>query len=315
MRLKHKLKLSDIEETLKLRKELSSLIALGVSSKKLGDAFVLYISSLMTNAIVIKQKNTAPLSEIVAHFRQNQHSSFYILDLFSGNRTQNELDQIVADLNFYRDYIWELGLKIALIASCDTLQYIYSNAYDFISFNNFIAYFEDDSIDVEIKADFSKLEEATRDCREYLKQPRISIEIRIQKLYKLASLAYQMSDYRLALRRYQELLKLSQKSKNRFFEATSNAGLAGCFIFFENYPQAFYCAEESARLFRDLKHRDNEANGVLLVGEIYLRKNDFDKALSYFQRALALLDGVNTQNLEATIMADIGRVYSNKFEL
>ncbi len=308
--LDEKLKLFDIEETLELRKDTSCLIMIGVSSQRLGKAFCAYLSSITDKSKLLDKKNLTPLTDIVETHRQEQYDGFYILDFSAEQYADKELSELVSNLNFYRDYIGELGLKIIVVASSEVMQYIYSNAYDFVSFNNFMAYFDDVKIDIDIKVDLSKLEEAQKDYKEYIRQPQISAEIKMQKLYELANTALWMSVHDVAIKYFQELLKFSQKKKNFFFEAASHGGIAICLRHFDLYDSAIFHIKSAIKVFAKIKQRQNEAYATYELGRIYYRQSKYDKAMECFEGAMTMAKAHSVTDFLPEILGNIGHVHA-----
>jgi len=239
---KEHLEFKRIDKILRLRKNSSSLILLGADSKILSNELLNYFS--VKDGIC----EYIPKSiNIILDLVQKEQTKISVINLYN----HKDIDKILKNLQFTRDFIPEYKLKLIFIFDKDSLEKLIETCFDFYSTNSFSYQFTDHSYTFDksqIKQN-DKLDSAIAKYKVYTTmqntpQPKIVVEM----LLNVANEAYSISKLKVALEYYEKALDIAQKNMFRF--------------------------EESAILGN--------------IGLIYSDKGDLDNARKYYKESLAI---------------------------
>ncbi|HHB95180.1 MAG TPA: tetratricopeptide repeat protein, partial [Campylobacterales bacterium] len=211
---------SRISKIINLRRDSSALILLSANTPKLSMALNEYFLSI-DEVEQFYPTTTNPLYELSSI----SSKSFYLINLYG----DKNIDAIIKNLQFSRDFIAQYELKIILILDSQSYERLQERAYDFFSINSFSYEFIDHSysFDTSSITQSSKLSEYIDTYNRYMQQENRVEKTVAQLLFNIAKESYKFSKIFLALEYYQKALKIYRQEKLQFEESVvlGNIGL------------------------------------------------------------------------------------------
>ncbi|PZV09778.1 MAG: hypothetical protein DCF32_01615 [Leptolyngbya sp.] len=135
-----------------------------------------------------------------------------------------------------------------------------------------------------------------------------STEAEADRLYQEGRNLYNSSDFRGALRAFEQALTLYRQvgNANRESNTLTFLGLANRRL--SNYPQALDHYKESLTISQRLGDRADEANTLNNIGIVNQLLGDYPEALDYYEQSLAIKRELGDRASEAKILNNIGDV-------
>nr|WP_320023174.1 tetratricopeptide repeat protein [uncultured Draconibacterium sp.] len=103
-----------------------------------------------------------------------------------------------------------------------------------------------------------------------------------------ARLFYDIGEYEIAIRRWEEGLSIAQSENNQLFFYSQLGNLGMAFNALGKYSEAKRCLEESSQACRDIENMQGEIAQLQALGNIYRNLGDFDSAIKVYNRAVFL---------------------------
>ena len=259
-----------------LRKNDSLLIILSTNSKKLSNEIIKNL---------LQEENTKSFiyntDDIIKELiYKNQFDSCNIINLYDG---QN-IDNIIKNLQFKRDFIVEKLLKIIIVIDEKNLEKLKENAFDFFSTNSFSYSFHDHSFKTSLdEVNRKTLDERINEYKSYTvalninQNPRVIISL----LSSIADEAAKISLYEEASEYLQKALKKAKEEKFSYEEASIKSNLGVCYQNLGDINKALKYCEEAKKISKQIGDIEGVASSLGNIGVIYKIKGDLDKALNY----------------------------------
>ena len=139
-----------------------------------------------------------------------------------------------------------------------------------------------------------------------------------------AALAYEMigeiymlrkANSQLALNNLLQALDIAEKNGKKSTVAGVYGDLSGLYRqYMKNYPKAIDYAQKALQIQKELNIQISVATSLVSIGNIYYDLDSTAKALTYFTRALRIVDSINKPehlNMQADIENNIGSGYTD----
>lgn len=135
--------------------------------------------------------------------------------------------------------------------------------------------------------------------------------IDLQGLSEEGGRSYDAADYLKAVAKWQQGLKLAQKSKNQAAVADflSNLGLA--YDALGQYDRSLEYHQQALALHRELKDRRGEAHDRNNLGVVYRHLSQYDLALENHQQGLGIFQEIKDRRGEGFTLGNLGLIYWN----
>lgn len=110
----------------------------------------------------------------------------------------------------------------------------------------------------------------------------------------------------------QRISELKQKKNYEQDTAYANAVNQLGFYYGNNYPDsAITLLTGHPELCKTIGYKEGETDAYKIIGNAYVTKGDYEKALLYYEKAYLLAVKIKNKRAEAAIMGNIGNTYSN----
>ncbi|WP_167611747.1 tetratricopeptide repeat protein [Maribellus sediminis] len=103
-----------------------------------------------------------------------------------------------------------------------------------------------------------------------------------------ARLFYDIGEYEIAIKRWEQGLSIAQSENNQLFFYSQLGNLGMAFNALGKYTDAKRCLEESSKACRDIEFLQGETAQLQALGNIYRNLGDFDSAIKVYNRAVFL---------------------------
>ena len=295
---------------LNLRKNDSLLIILSTNSKKLSNEIIKNL---------LQEENTKSFiyntDDIIKELiYKNQFDSCNIINLYDG---QN-IDNIIKNLQFKRDFIVEKLLKIIIVIDEKNLEKLKENAFDFFSTNSFSYSFHDHSFKTSLdEVNRKTLDERINEYKSYTvalninQNPRVIISL----LSSIADEAAKISLYEEASEYLQKALKKAKEEKFSYEEASIKSNLGVCYQNLGDINKALKYCEEAKKISKQIGDIEGVASSLGNIGVIYKIKGDLDKALNYHEESQKISKQIDNLEGIANSLNNIGNIYQIKGNL
>lgn len=140
------------------------------------------------------------------------------------------------------------------------------------------------------------------------KQDRTA-EIRL--LSKLADFLFSISEYRKAIKYYEESLVLSRAIGNRQNEGISLGSLGNTHDYLGESQMAIKYLEESLMIFREIGDKKAEGASLGNLGNAYYRLGKYKKAIEYQEQASTVSQETGYRHAEGTSSGNLGLIYNS----
>ena len=198
------LQLDKLSGAIELTEDTSFLAIIGIDTFELNKQFNFYINTNIRNTIYHKTKSSKILNELVSFKDKN---SFIVIDMFE----QND-NEFIKDLLFYRDLISDNKLKIILIVNQNDYKYILKNAIDFYNINTFAYLFNTYKVDIVESVNRDDLDKLLKEYK--TKKMTLSKIQKANHLYNIGLKYKEYGEIKLSLKYFNEALTISNKIKN-----------------------------------------------------------------------------------------------------
>lgn len=154
-------------------------------------------------------------------------------------------------------------------------------------------------------------------AKEFLRK---AFEIAITSDYKkglakcyinLGYFAQDQSNIELAIKNYNEALKLFQDIDDKSGIALSYTSLGSTYFEYSEYNKAINYFLKGLKIAQDLGDKVKISANFGNIGAVYLRQNDYPKALDYYFRALRIDEELGNRSEIAIDFGNIGIIYRN----
>jgi tetratricopeptide (TPR) repeat protein len=269
--------------------DFQQLFIISSNTKNLNELFYEFFTNMLPCINIQDIKNNL-FTNILSNI--NKYKDKYILiDLFDIKEYENIRDEF----QFKRDQIPDKKLKFIFLLNPEQYESFKVKAYDFFSFSNFNHLFEDHSYNFTFTQDLSKLDNLISKY-EKIKNSPLSNDNRIKQLFDIASLAYDYSQFNLALEYYQEALKLSKKIKNKYFVSVISGNIGLIYSNLGEYKKALSFQLQSLKIAKQIENIKGQATTLGNIGEIYIKLDDKNLALRYINEALNISKVLDIKN-------------------
>ena len=195
----------------------TGILLIGVDTPKLADEFSQYLiekSNLLTFDFDMEILSTLAYTD---HHNKN--------DFFIANIYDNKNNKIIINhLQFQRDFIPAKHIKLILILSNDSLEYLKTEAGDLYSTVKFSHSFIDHSFKNNFKTNDEKLKKTIDEYDKYLKNDIRYNNIIFEMTSDIANEANSISSFKLALEYLTKSLDHTDNAKEKVAQVHSNMG-------------------------------------------------------------------------------------------
>ncbi|MCP4217218.1 MAG: tetratricopeptide repeat protein, partial [bacterium] len=317
---KERLQVAHIDDKLAHSWNAPALLLIGVDTRRLADAFILHIDSISPLSVDIYNIENPAGASPLKNAKQLEPMFLQVFNFFDCRGIS--LDEVAANLIFYRDYIPQYKLKVIILASHELLNTIIEKAYDFYSIAGFTGFFNDfkEEIDRHIRPSGSvhplalQYRKEKEELSTYRKQAEVVPGILLKKTYNFARTAYNVSKQTEAFSLFKEAMALAEDLNKTDVQASILNFLGS--IVFENgetaeglrhFQQAGELAEKTGSVA-------NRAYASINTGSVYFRRGQLADALKCWERAAALAQKIGDAEMEAVAYNHIGTVFKRKGE-
>lgn len=127
----------------------------------------------------------------------------------------------------------------------------------------------------------------------------------------LGYFAQDQSNIELAIKNYNEALKLFQEIDDKSGIALGYTSLGRCHFEYSEYNKAINYFLKSLKIAQDIGDKVKISANLGNIGGVYLRQNDYPQALDYYFRALRIDDELGNKADVAIDLGNIGVIYTN----
>jgi len=279
----------------------------GVNSEELHTVFMDYLQEEYQCKIFDFQTEK-PFDE----FLSIETTENFIFDLYH-IPDQFNIDTIIRNFRFNRDFITERKLRIFIVASHTTLDIFNEIAYDFVSFNNFYGVFHDQSVNTTYKIDRSKLDDSIQKFKSLPKGT--DNRIQFEYLIKIIDNAIDIDSDKEAFKYIRFAEKKAKKIQEPFGLAYLLSRKAGLYFKLGKLDIAISYYKEALPLSTKSETIGLHTDIVKNLGTVYLSKNDFDKAKEYFEKALKLYIEDDNISGQANVYSSMAGMFFNEYKL
>ena len=305
---KEKLELKILHTTLKLRKNRSAIILIGVNSKELKDSFASYLTQNIENLKPYEITSTKITLDI-ATTKNSNFSNYFLIDLFK----KEPMDEYVKNLNFYRDYVPQQKLKLIFLLDNLTLENIKAKAYDFFSTNSFSFSFSDHAhYNNNNEKKYEKLKEALAEYQNYQLQKNKNDNSELKIVFNIALKAYEISELETALEYFEKALNISKRLFNPYMASASLGNIGLIYQDRGDLDKSLKYQLDALKIEQENGFLQGEADTLANIGITYKNKGDLDRALKYLLDALKIMQDNGFLQGEATALANIGNIYQDR---
>lgn len=116
---------------------------------------------------------------------------------------------------------------------------------------------------------------------------------------KIANAYKSMGDYKKALKGFKEALSYKEKISDKYNLAIINLGIATCYSRMGDEKKAERFINDAIQVAKEYR-KALEAHVLIDIGELYKDQNDFDSAIAYYNKAIAILNDIGLHDLNIT---------------
>ena len=280
-----------IEKILELRKESSALILLGSNTLELSKEIEKYFLE-KENIIKYIPESTNVLYELTS----SKNSDFKLINLYENK----DINSIIKNLQFYRDFIPEHNLKLIFIFDYEGLEKLKEEAFDFFSTNSFSFQFTDHSYNYE-KKDFeknSKLKELITKYNAYItlsikQEPKITLDL----LFSIINEASNIQIFEYAIEYSNIALELARKYKHKSEEATLLINLSDILRDKGEIKNSFKKIEKALDIFIKIDYKKGIAKALSQKAINYSVIGKLNLSIKYLNEALEINKKINNKKV------------------
>lgn len=252
-----------IEKILELRKESSALILLGSNTLELSKEIEKYFLE-KENITKYITKSTNILYELTT----SKNSDFKIINLYENK----DINSIIKNLQFYRDFIPEHNLKLIFIFDYEGLEKLKEEAFDFFSTNSFSYSFSDHSyktyiIDKDIQKTLN--EKINRYNIYTTMNPKQEPKVKINMMIDISEEAYKISYYKTTKEYLEKALEIANENNMLYEKALLNMNIGTCYEALGNLKKALDFYLDSIKIHKQLGDLQGVASCLNNIGIIY----------------------------------------------
>jgi len=133
----------------------------------------------------------------------------------------------------------------------------------------------------------------------------------VKSLFKQGSTAYHAGNFQEALIKWKDGLTLAEQGGNKTYIRAFAANIGLAYAGLSEYEKALTFYEKALKINREIDDKKNAAINMNNIGVVYKDLGHYDKALEYYKEALAIRRDSKDRRSEANIMSNIGVVYSD----
>lgn len=284
--------------------------------------------------INFKESVTDLLGEINQRLKGKKCDAIFIQGLFysiksDGKGNENKL---IHNLNITRDRFGkELSFPMYLWLPEYAFAKIARNAPDFFSVRSGSYYFalsaEKITESIFQETTISVLQDANLTFEE--KQKRIQTlesllhsyqnlqlikrdkQIEGKLLFDLGNILYFLSNFRKAIKYYEEVLKISYEIGDRRNEGSSKGNLGNAHLSLGEYRKAIEYYEIALKISQEFGNRQLEGNYLNNLGNAYRNLGEYLKAIEFYEEALKISRQIGDRLNEGSIIGNLGNAYRN----
>ncbi len=119
------------------------------------------------------------------------------------------------------------------------------------------------------------------------------------------------SEFRKALKSWQQALVIYQQIGPRLGEALSLGNMGRAYANLGNYHKAIDHYQKCLAIAREIEHREGEALSLTNLGFAYGNLGDYKKAIDYHQKSLAIAKEIGHREGEARSLSNLGNAYES----
>jgi len=304
--VKEELNLKRFETSVSIGTNGAYLAFFGLDSEELHNIFIDYLQEKYL-CEKFDFKTEKPFDELL----ENDSNENYIFDLYD-IPDEFDIDTIIRNFRFNRDFIAEKKLRIFILASHFTLDLFNEIAYDFVSFNNFYGIFHDQSVDVEYKVDDSKLKESIQKYKDLGKN--VKNEVQLKYLNKIIEESLEISAYSEAFKYVRLAEKKAIKINSLYFLQWLLRVKGDLYYYLHDINIAIKYFNDALVISNKINVSSELAKTFISLGRAYSEIDNFTKSFSYYRKALDINKRLNNLNDEAFIYKSMANIYSKKRE-
>lgn len=340
-----KLALKRVESSIKRIYSSNGIILLGVDSKNLADEFVEYF----TQKYNLKTFNyEEELLSKLAYDENYDKNDFFLANIFENKNQKNIIDH----LQFQRDFIPQSNIKIVVILSNESLEYLKIEAGDLFSTVKFSHSFVDYSVHNDFEEKHDKLDIAIQNYEKYLLEDVQHDNILFDLTFTIGMEAYNISNYELSLQYLKKalfdaytinqkmavysalggiynniaeysksinysnkILKIAKKHKIKKTQSTALNNLANSYNYLNKFDVAIKYYNDSLKINQDIGDKSGIATSLENIGKIYKKLKKYNSCFEYFNKALKISKNHKLIHIEAVILKDMAEVYREQNNL
>ncbi len=312
------LRVADLEDIVLHVGDFPCLCLVAVDSPALEHAFKQLMEE--KSPIGVKCHQLVEIEQVFNILRLSEKLDNNIFHVFPLYRIDHVLDplKVASNLMFYRDYIPQYKLKIALICSHRLLETIAGKAYDFFSIASFKKYFTDFSRKVQQDLADNKqtgarkdYEKRLQDLEEYRQSNNVIDAVLLRKLFGTAASAQLIYEIDNALLLYDEAFHLAERLNEIEYQAQVYSSLGEIYKDKGDLEQALTFFHQALDVFQQIGHQQGVAQVLGRVGVVYFDRNELKQAFENFQQALEINRKIDHIDGVATELSHIGSFYQN----
>ena len=341
-----KVALKRLELSIKRVSNSAGIILVGVDTKKLSDEFSEYLT--LNDKLITFDFAKEILSKLA------YEESFDKENVFLANIYENEhKKEIINHLQFQRDFIPEKNIKIVIILSNESLEYLKTEAGDLYSTAKFSHSFIDHSFENTFIQNDEKLDKALQEYENYL-QSKVQhnnilyelsakvaqeayrsgkLELSLEYLNKsllytnsqkeklayiysnISTINHSMANYQQSIKYQRKALKIGEKLKDNQIIADSIERLAEVYFSLSSYKVSLNYLNDALKLNKKLNNKINISRVFQMFGSVYSKLGDYNKSLSYYNDALAINRESGDKLGESASLGNIGTIYHDMSEI
>lgn len=134
------------------------------------------------------------------------------------------------------------------------------------------------------------------------------------RLNSLGGVHVYMNDYSKALNFFQKSLVVNEEFDDRVGVANSLSGIGNVYYNVNDYTSAQRYFLKALEIFQETDHKRGIVITLSSLGDVCLSTGDYDEGLAFYKQSLELSSELNMKELEAEVLNDIGVAYSVKGE-
>jgi CHAT domain-containing protein len=132
------------------------------------------------------------------------------------------------------------------------------------------------------------------------------------RLHEKGIQEFQTSNYRAALKSWQQALNIYREIKDRKGEGKALGNLGVAFLDLEDYSEAIKKLEQSLAITQEIKYRQGEANALRNLGEVYRILGEYPQAIKKLRQSLVIAREIKDIQSQASLLGNLGVVYGSQ---